>query len=98
MTGMDCPEVMGPCCLISEEEVASAIKILRWGHAAGPTGVVSEMMKASGGVGSGWMTDLINNIVKEGFLMVGERYLCTRVKVIHWYVYLTELLSYWSSR
>ena len=26
----------------------------------------SEMMKASGGFGSSWMTDLINNIVKEG--------------------------------
>ena len=49
---MDCPEVMGPCCLISEEEVAAAIKGLKWGKAAGPTGVVSEMMKASGGFGS----------------------------------------------
>ena len=33
---------------------------------AGPTGVVSEIMKASDGVGTRWMTDLINNIVKEG--------------------------------
>ena len=31
----------------------------------GPTGVVREMMKASGGFGTRWMTDLINNIVKE---------------------------------
>ena len=23
---VDCPEVMGPCCLISEEEVSAAIK------------------------------------------------------------------------
>ena len=23
---MDCPEIMGSCCLISEEEVAAAIK------------------------------------------------------------------------
>ena len=36
--------------------------------ASGSTGVVSEMMKASGGFGSRWMTDLINNIVKEGFI------------------------------
>ena len=43
---MDCPEVMGPHCLISEEEVASAIKGLKIGKAAGHTGVVSEMMKA----------------------------------------------------
>ena len=63
---VDCPEVMGPHCLISEEEVAAAIKGLKIGKAAGPTGVVSEMIKAAGGFGSRWMTDLINNIVKEG--------------------------------
>ena len=63
---VDCPEVMGPHCLISEEEVAAAIKGLKIGKAAGPTGVVSELMKAAGGFGSRWMTDLINNIVKEG--------------------------------
>ena len=56
---------MGPCCLIPEEEVASAIKGLKIGKSAGPTGVVSEMMKASGGFGTRWMADLINNIVKE---------------------------------
>ena len=38
---VDCPEVMGPCCLISEEEVAAAIKGLTMGKAAGPTGAVS---------------------------------------------------------
>ena len=58
--------LMEPCCLISEEEVAAAIKELKIGKAAGPTGVVSEMMKASGGFGTRWMTDLINNIVKDG--------------------------------
>ena len=39
---------MGPCSLISEEEVAAAIKGLKMGKADGPTGVVSEVMKASG--------------------------------------------------
>ena len=39
---------------------------MKIGKAAGPTGVVSEMMKAAGGIGSRWMTDLINNIVKKG--------------------------------
>ena len=39
--------MMGPHCLISEEEVTAAIKGLKIGKAAGPTGVVSEMMKAS---------------------------------------------------
>ena len=63
---MDFPEVMGPCCLILEEEVAVAIKGLQIGKVAGPTGVVSEMVKASGDFGSRWMIDLINNIVNEG--------------------------------
>ena len=36
---VDCPEMMGPCCLILEEQ------------AAYPTGVLSNMMKGSGG---GW--------------------------------------------
>ena len=57
---------MEPCRLISEEEVSAAIKGLKFGKAAGPTGVVSEMMKASGGFGTRLMTDLINIIVKEG--------------------------------
>ena len=34
--------MMGPHCLISEEEVAAAIKGLKIGKAAGPTGVVSD--------------------------------------------------------
>ena len=62
---VDGPEVMGSR-LISEEEVAAAIKRLNIGKAAGPTGVTSEMMNAAGEFGSRWMTDLINNIVKEG--------------------------------
>ena len=70
---MNCPGVMGPCCLISEEEVAASIKGLNIGKAAGPTGVVSEMMKASGGFGTRWITDLINNIVKEGCILYNRR-------------------------
>ena len=45
--------------------VSQLIIQLTIGKAAGPTGVVSEMMKAAGGFGSRWVTDLINNIVKE---------------------------------
>ena len=63
---VDCPEVMGPDCLISEEEIDTAIKGLRIGKDAGPAGVISEVMKAASGFGSRWKTDLINNIVKEG--------------------------------
>ena len=92
---VDCPEVMGPRCVISEEEVAAAIKGLTIGKAAGPTGVVSEIMKAAGGFGSRWMTNLINNIVKEGCIPDEWR------KSILVPVYKgkgEELLSYCSSR
>ena len=54
---VDCPEVMGPRCLISGEEAADAIKGLKIGKATGPTSVVSEMMKAAGGFGSRWTDD-----------------------------------------
>ena len=86
---------MGHCCLISVK-VAAPIKGLKIGKAAGPTGVVSEMMKASGGFGTRWMTDLINQIVKEGCIPDDWR------KSILVPVYMgkcdTELFSYWSSR
>ena len=75
---------------------------MKIGKAAGPTGVVSEMMKAAGGFGSRWMTDLINNIVKEGYIPDDWRksilVLVYKGKVIHLCVSHTELLSYWSSR
>ena len=54
-------EVMGPCCLISEEEVVAAIKGLNIGKAAGPTCVVSEMINAPG-----WL-------VQGGFLMIADK-------------------------
>ena len=68
-----CPEIMGPCCLISEEEVAAVTKEIQIGKSAGPTGVVSETMEASGGVGTKWI-DLINTLSKKAvFQMLGER-------------------------
>ena len=54
---MDCPEMMGPRCLISKEEVAVAIKGLKMGKAAGPTGVVSVMMKSAGVFGLWFKVD-----------------------------------------
>ena len=78
------------------------ITFVNIGKAAGPTCVVSEMMKASGGFDTRWMTDLINNIVKEGCFPDDWRksilvpvykgkvnYLCS----VH-----TALLNYWSCR
>ena len=57
-------------------------------------------MKVSGGFGSRWMTDLMNNIVKEGCVPDDwvKSTLVPGGKVIHLCVGHTELLSYWSSR
>ena len=58
--------VEGPFCLIKEWEVAQALKRTKSGKAAGPSGVVSEMMKASAGLSVQWMTALCNSILAEG--------------------------------
>ena len=89
---VDWLEVMVPCCLISEEGVAAVIKGInmenRWSYC-----YMNEMMKASGGVGTGWMTDLIKKLSKKAvFQMIGER-VSWCMCAVH-----TELLSYWSSR
>ena len=57
---------MGTCCIISEAEFPVAIKGLKIGKAACPTGVVGEMMKASSGFSTKSISYLINNIVKVG--------------------------------
>ena len=44
----------------------AAIAKTKVGKAAGPTGLVSEMLTASGATGVSWLTDLVNVIVKEG--------------------------------
>ena len=41
---MGCPEDMGYFCIISEEEVAAAIKGLKIRKGAGPAGLISEMV------------------------------------------------------
>ena len=40
-----CPEVMEPCCLISEEYVAAATKGIKKWKTAVPTDIVSGMVK-----------------------------------------------------
>ena len=56
----------------------------------------------SGGFGTRWMTDLINNIVKEGCIPDDwEKSILVylyKEKGIHRCAVHTELLSYWSSR
>jgi len=58
--------VSGPAERISMLEVQAALADMKCGKAAGPSGVVAEMLKAAGESGVEWMTELLNSIVKEG--------------------------------
>ena len=64
LTAVD--KVCGPAEIISCNEVKSAITKTKSGKTAGPSGVVAEMLRASGDVGVQWVTDLCNEIVQEG--------------------------------
>ena len=63
---VECDSVQGPCCRITEEEVAKALKQMKFRKAAGPTGVVAEMMSAGGQLSTEWLTVLFNRILEEG--------------------------------
>ena len=52
--------------LITEQEVKLAIKQMKKGKAAGPSGVTAEMLQAAGEAGIRWVTEICNAILKEG--------------------------------
>ena len=54
----DVNSVCGPSERISVLEVDAAIGKMKQGKSGGPTGVVSEMLKAAGETGTLWMTDV----------------------------------------
>ena len=62
----DVRPVCGPGEKISEEEVEAAIGKMKLGKAAGPSGVVADMLKAAGKDGTRWMTELCNAVVRDG--------------------------------
>ena len=63
---MDVRPVCGPGEKISEEVVEAAIGKKKLGKAAGPSGVVADMLKAAGDNGTRWMTELCNAVVRDG--------------------------------
>ena len=88
---------------ITQFLLRQAVKGLKIGKAATPTGAVSEIMKSSDGFGISWMTNMLNNIVNEGCITDAWRILSTLVPVYngnetHLCAIHTEQLSYWSSR
>ena len=60
----DVRPVCGPGEKISEVEVEAAK--MKLGKAAGPSGVVADMLKAAGEDGMRWMTELCNAVVRDG--------------------------------
>ena len=56
---VDCSMKEGPECLITREEVSRALKKMKSRKAPGHSGVVTEMLKASGEVGVEWLTKIM---------------------------------------
>ena len=60
--------VVGPPVHIDVEMVVKAITKMKTGKAAGPSGIVAEMLKASGDTGARLVADLANDMVRNGVI------------------------------
>ena len=60
--------VAGPPIHIDVEMVVKAITKMKTGKAAGPSGIVAEMLKASGDTGARLVADLANDMVRNGVI------------------------------
>jgi hypothetical protein len=56
-------KVEGPVKEITEKEVETALKEMKKGKAAGPTGVTSDLLKATGRVGVRELTNIVNQLL-----------------------------------
>ena len=61
-----CENVEGPCELIRRDEILKALRMMKKGKAAGPTGIVLEMFIAEEDCSMEWLTPLCNLIVTRG--------------------------------
>ena len=72
----------------------AALRMMKKGKAAGPTGIVSEMFTSEEDCSVQWLTSLCNLIVAQGrILMTGGVVFCyqfSKGKEIQWNVDLTE--------
>ena len=67
---VSCDPIEGPCCQLRREEYSVAVAECGKKKASGTSGVVAELMKASGNLGDQWLTDLGNTILREGKIPV----------------------------
>jgi len=56
----------GPADCITISEVAAALKRMKRHKPSGLSGLTAEMVQAIEGIGTQWLLDLCNGIVKEG--------------------------------
>ena len=56
----------GPADCIRMAEVRAVLKKMKGHKAPGLSGLVTEMIQATGDIGTQWILDLCNGIVKEG--------------------------------
>ena len=54
-----CEKVEGPCELIRRDEILKALRMMKRGKAAGPTGIVSEMFMADEDCNVEWLSSLV---------------------------------------
>ena len=57
--------VSEPAALLQVEKIRSTIAKVKSGKAAGPSGVVVDMLKISGKEGTGWVTDVCNTVMRD---------------------------------
>ena len=60
--------VQGPAIEITTEMILTAILKMKCGKAAGPSGIIIEMIKAAGDKNAEELTVLVNRIVAEGIV------------------------------
>jgi len=58
--------IEGPADCIRIDEVAAALKQMKKHKAPGLSGLVAEMIQTTGNIGTQWILNLCNGIVKEG--------------------------------
>ena len=86
--------VVGPPIHIDVEMVVKDITKMKTGKAAGPSGIVAEMLKASGDTGARLVADLANDMVRNGVIPSGKiasSSTFTKGKVMLWREVTTEV-------